>query len=56
MDMMIIGNPGISLNESRTNMAIWSIMASPLIMGNDLRNISSEFKELLLNKEVIAVD
>jgi len=37
-------------------MAIWSIMASPLIMGNDLRKIESKFKEILLNREVIAVN
>jgi len=37
-------------------MALWSINASPLIMGNDLRNIKPEYKEILLNKEAIAID
>jgi len=31
-------------------------MASPLIMGNDLRSIDQEFKDVLLNREVIAVN
>ena len=37
-------------------MAIWSIIAAPLFMSNDLRNIKSEFKNILLNKEVIDVN
>ncbi len=36
-------------------MAIWSIIASPLIMGNDLRNVSAASKAILLNPEAIAV-
>ena len=32
-DMLLIGNGCISLAEERTQMAIWSIIASPLIMG-----------------------
>lgn len=37
-------------------MAIWAILAAPLIMSNDLRSIRAEMKEILLNKDVIAVD
>lgn len=37
-------------------MAIWAILAAPLIMSNDLRNIRPEFKEILQNKEIIAVN
>lgn len=37
-------------------MAVWAIMAAPLIMSVDLSTIKPEFKEVLLNKEVIAVD
>lgn len=37
-------------------MAIWALFASPLIMSNDLRTIRPEFKEILLNKEVIAIN
>ena len=36
-------------------MAIWCISASPLIMGNDLRNISEASKAILLNADAIAV-
>lgn len=37
-------------------MAIWAILAAPLIMSNDLRSIRPEMKEILLNKNVIAID
>jgi len=37
-------------------MAIWSILAAPLLMSVDLRTIRPEFKAILLNPHVIAVD
>merc|ERR1712031_57872 len=36
-------------------MAIWAISASPLIMGNDLRNVTAESKAILFNEYAIAV-
>ena len=55
-DMLLIGNGCVSLEEERTQMAIWSISAAPLIMGNDPRNISDASKAILMNKDAIAVD
>ncbi|MGH0130965.1 UNVERIFIED_CONTAM: hypothetical protein FKN15_056691 [Acipenser sinensis] len=55
-DMLVIGNFGLSRNQAVTQMAIWAIMASPLIMSNDLRNIDGYSKSLLQNKYVIAVN
>lgn len=37
-------------------MAIWAIMAAPLIMSVDLRAIEPAFKNILLNKEIIAIN
>ncbi|VDM73387.1 unnamed protein product [Strongylus vulgaris] len=37
-------------------MTIWSIWSAPLIMSNDLRIIGPEFRKILLNREVIAID
>lgn len=36
-------------------MAIWSISASPMIMGNDMRKVASDSLEILLNEHAIAV-
>lgn len=55
-DMLVIGNFGLDVALQRTHMAYWAIMASPLIMSNDLRRISEESKAILMNKNVIAVN
>lgn len=36
-------------------MAVWAILAAPLLMSTDLRNIRPEFKSILLNKDVIKI-
>jgi len=55
-DMLEIGNSGCTTEEYRSQMSMWSIMAAPLITGNDIRTMSQTTKDILLNKEVIAVD
>jgi hypothetical protein len=55
-DMLIIGNKGLNVEQSKAQMAIWSIMAAPLLMSNDLRDIGEEYKKILQNKDVIAVN
>lgn len=53
---LVIGNFGLSWDQQITQMAFWAIMAAPLMMSNDLRQISSKAKGLLQNKEVIAIN
>ena len=55
-DMLEIGNGGMTDTEYRTHMSLWSLLAAPLLAGNDLRNIPPDISEILLNKEVIAID
>lgn len=55
-DMLIIGNFGLSLDQSRTQMALWSIMAAPLIMSNDLRSLDNAARAILQNKAVISIN
>lgn len=50
------GASGCSDEEYRTHMSLWCLMASPLIAGNDIRNMSKSAKEILLNSEIIAVN
>jgi alpha-galactosidase len=54
-DMMEIGN-GMSVNEDRAHFSMWCMLASPLIAGNDIRNMSEETKNILTNKEAIAIN
>ena len=54
--MLEIGNGGMTADEYRTHMSLWSLLAAPLLAGNDLRAMSDETKSILMNKEVIAID
>lgn len=55
-DMLQIGNGGLSPAEERSHFSFWSLLAAPLLAGNDLRNMSAESASILLNREVIAID
>ncbi len=54
-DMMEVGN-GMTVSEDRAHFSLWCMLASPLIMGHDLRKATKETAEILTNKEVIAVN
>ena len=51
-----MGNYGLSPGQSRAQMALWSIMAAPLIMSVDLRTISDWARDIILNKNLIAIN
>jgi alpha-galactosidase len=55
-DMLEVGNGGMSDTEYRSHFSLWSILAAPLIAGNDLRNMRPEIREILTNKDVVAID
>ncbi len=55
-DMLEVGNGGMTDTEYRTHMSLWSLLAAPLLAGNDLRHVTPAIMEILTNKEVIAID
>ncbi len=55
-DMLEVGNGGMKDNEYRSHFSFWCLLAAPLMAGNDIRNMSDATKEILMNKEAIAVD
>lgn len=55
-DMLEVGNGGMTNVEYRSHFSLWSIMASPLLIGTDVRKIKHEDLEILLNTDVIAID
>jgi alpha-galactosidase len=55
-DMLEVGNGGMTDDEYKTHMSLWCLLASPLLAGNDLRDMKPDILEILINKEVIAVD
>ncbi len=55
-DMLEIGNGGMTDDEYRVHMSLWAMLAAPLMAGNDVRNMSKSTLNILVNKEIIAVD
>ena len=55
-DMLEIGNGSMTDVEYRTHMTLWSMLAAPLIAGNDLRTMSPTIHDILTNRDVIAID
>jgi alpha-galactosidase len=56
MDMMEVGNAGFTFYENQTHFALWAMLNSPLILGNDLRSMSKETLGIITNKDIIALN
>ncbi len=54
--MLEIGNGGMKDNEYRMHMSLWSLLAAPLMAGNDMTKMTPETVAILTNPELIAVD
>jgi len=55
-DMLEVGNGGMTYDEYRTHFSLWALSKAPLIIGCDVTSKDPQTFEILLNKEVIAVD
>ncbi len=64
-DMLEVGNGNLTFDENKSHFTLWSMMAAPLILGNDIRSFIKEdgtvdkdnkVLQILTNKEVIAVN
>jgi alpha-galactosidase len=55
-DMLEVGNGKMTIEEYKTHFTLWCMLAAPLLAGNDIREMSNEYKNILTNKEVIALD
>jgi hypothetical protein len=59
LDSVEVGNgsnDGLSISARQTVLSLWSLAASPLILGSDPRHLAPEDLALLSNRAVIAVD
>jgi len=54
-DMLEVGN-GMTYAEDKSHFALWCMLASPLIAGNDFRTMTKATLDLLTNKELIAIN
>jgi alpha-galactosidase len=63
-DMLVIGlknsgfikGGGCTDEEYRTQMSMWCMFAAPLMLGCDIRNMSDATRNIILNKEIIAIN
>ncbi|MFI6070584.1 NEW3 domain-containing protein [Actinoplanes sp. NPDC051343] len=58
-DSLEVGNgtgDGLTYDERKTQMSLWSLAASPLILGTDLTHLDPADLALLKNHDVLAVD
>jgi alpha-galactosidase len=55
-DMLEVGNGKMTEDEYKTHMSLWVILAAPLLAGNDLSKMSEADKNILMNKDAIAID
>jgi alpha-galactosidase len=55
-DMLEVGNGKLNLEENRTHMGLWAMLASPLLAGNNLSQLTPEITAILTNREILAID
>jgi alpha-galactosidase len=55
MDMLQVGR-GMTFEEDKSHFSMWGMLNSPLLAGNDLRDVTEETLSILTNKELIALN
>ncbi len=55
-DMLEVGNKSLTPTECRSHIALWCIMAAPLIAGNDISTMNDTIRDILTAPEIIAID
>lgn len=55
-DFIIGGDGGMTIPETRSDLALWSMMSAPLILSDNLSKVSPEAISILGNRAVIAID
>ena len=55
---MVLGpqRPDLTDAEQRAHFSLWAMLAAPLLAGNDVRSMSEQTRDILTNRDVIAVD
>lgn len=56
MDMLEVGNPGMTGTEQATHFAIWAMFKSPLMVSTPAPTMSDATRAILLNKDLLAIN
>jgi alpha-galactosidase len=55
-DMLQVGNEGMTPADNRSHFSFWALLAAPLMAGNDVRTMPPAVRDILLNRDVIAIN
>jgi len=55
-DMLEVGNGGMTYDEYVVHFSFWSLFKSPLILGNDVTQMTNETLEIITNSAIIAIN
>ncbi|KAF9448138.1 glycoside hydrolase family 27 protein [Macrolepiota fuliginosa MF-IS2] len=55
MDLLEVGNDGMTFEESKSHFTAWALMKSPLVISTDLTKATNETLTILKNTELIAI-
>lgn len=55
-DILHVGHPALTLDESWTHLTLWAMLSAPLLAGNDLRTMDEPIRSMLLNADLLEID
>ncbi|KAJ7328508.1 glycoside hydrolase superfamily [Mycena albidolilacea] len=56
MDMLQLGNGGLTFEEAKSHFTAWALMKSPLLIGTNLSAITHDILGILKNTEILAIN
>ncbi|KAH9853207.1 alpha-galactosidase [Lenzites betulinus] len=56
LDMLEVGNGGMNFDEYVTHFSMWALVKSPLILGNDVTDMTNDTLSIITNDALIAVN
>ncbi|KAJ6583011.1 glycoside hydrolase [Mycena vulgaris] len=56
MDMLQLGNGGLSFDEAKSHFTAWALMKSPLLIGTNLSSITPDILGILKNTEILGIN
>ncbi|KAI0070323.1 glycoside hydrolase [Panus rudis PR-1116 ss-1] len=56
LDMLQLGNGGLTFDEAKSHFTAWALMKSPLLIGTNLSAITQDILGILKNKEILAIN
>ena len=56
MDMLEVGNAGMTIDEQASHFAIWSMFKSTLLVSTHISTVSRAARDILLNKDLISIN